>query len=284
MEKDKYKAVWLSHSSMKDFLQCPRSYFYKNIYKNPKTGRKITIMKPPLALGQAVHAALDELSVLPSTERFTMPLEKRFEKKWLTISGKRGGFTSEKEEEEYKNRGMEMIRRVSKHPGPLNNKTLKIKETVPYYWFSESENLILCGKLDWLEYIEASDSVHIIDFKTGRTAEREDSLQLPIYYLVATNCQKRPVSKVSYWYLDRSNKPVEMKMPDVEKSEEKIMKIGERIKLSRQLNHFKCAKDKKEGCVYCAPLKAVIEGQGEFVGLGDFREEIYILPDKAVSL
>ncbi len=284
MEKDKFKAIWLSHSSMKDFLNCPRAYFYRNVYKNPKTNRKITIMKPPLALGSAVHAALDELSILPSKERFTTPLEERFEKKWLTISGRRGGFASQKEEDEYKARGLEMIERVSKHPGPLKNKTLKINETVPYYWFSETENFILCGKIDWLEYIEETDSVHIIDFKTGRFDEKEDSLQLPIYYLVATNCQKRSVSKLSYWDIDRSNKPVEMKLPDVEKSKEKIMKIAERIKLARQLNHFKCAKDEKDGCVFCAPLKAVVEGKGQFVGLGDFREEIYILPDQAVSL
>jgi len=32
-EKDKFAAIWISHSSISDFLKCPRSYFLKNIYK-----------------------------------------------------------------------------------------------------------------------------------------------------------------------------------------------------------------------------------------------------------
>ena len=37
MAVDKYTAVWVSHSSMGDFLKCPRAYFLHNVYKDPKT-------------------------------------------------------------------------------------------------------------------------------------------------------------------------------------------------------------------------------------------------------
>jgi len=45
--------------------------------------------------------------------------------------------------------------------------------------------------VDWLEYKEETDSVRIIDFKTGKFDEDPDSLQLPIYYLLATHTQTK---------------------------------------------------------------------------------------------
>ena len=207
MPKDKYSAIWLSYSSIRDFLNCPRAYYLSNIYKNPKTNRKISLMKPPLALGHALHAMIDQISSLPINKRFQIPLKTRFVAVWKTVSGKRGGFRSIDEEHKYKQRGLKMIERIEKHPGPLQKKAVKIKGDLPYFWLSEEDNLILCGKIDWMVYEEESDSIQIIDFKTGRLEEKNDSLQLPIYYLLAINCQKRPVTGVSFWYLDRANKP-----------------------------------------------------------------------------
>ena len=56
---DKFKAVWVSYSSISDFKKCPRAYYLKNIYKNPKTGKKIELVAPPLALGSVVHDVLE---------------------------------------------------------------------------------------------------------------------------------------------------------------------------------------------------------------------------------
>jgi len=76
MAKDKYKALWLSHSSISDFLNCPRLYYLKNVYKDPKTGHKITVMKPPLALGLIVHQIIEEISKKPTDQRLKVPLKK----------------------------------------------------------------------------------------------------------------------------------------------------------------------------------------------------------------
>lgn len=281
---DKYKAIWLSHSSISDFLRCPRAYYYKAIFKNPKTGRKITIAKPPLSLGQAIHKVIDELSTIDTNSRFDTPLVDRFESVWKTLSGVRGGFFSEEEEKAYKDRGYKIIEMLSQHPGPLARKTVKIKEETPYYWFSENDEIILCGKIDWLEYHQDTDSVSIVEFKTGKHDEQDGSLQLPIYVLLAQHSQKRPVSGVLYWYVDKSTMPKSLPMPDIDAAQKKIAEIGSRIKLARQLSHFKCAKDEKNGCIHCAPLAAVVSGKGTFVGLGDFKEEVYVLKNEAVSL
>src|SRR3989344_2127025 len=90
--QDKYAAVWVSHSSMGDFLKCPRAYYLHNVYKDPKTGRKITLVNPALSLGQAVHTTLENLKHMPVADRLARDLLADFEKAWATVSGKRGGF------------------------------------------------------------------------------------------------------------------------------------------------------------------------------------------------
>jgi len=275
MAKDKYLATWVSHSSISDFIACPRAYYLNNVYKDPKTGHKISITSPPLALGQAVHEVIESLSVLPVEKRFDKSLIEKFNIVWKKVSGKKGGFLNDEVEHAYKSRGEEMLRKVMKNPGPLKNLAVKINMDLPYYWLSEEDNIILCGKIDWLEYLEKSESVHIIDFKTGKKAEDKKSLQLPIYYLLVSNTQKRKVEKASYWYIDKSDEPIEQKLPDMEKSYKKILKIAKEMSLARKLNRFVCPH--KTGCYKCKPLEKVVNKKAEFVGVNEYKQDMYIL-------
>lgn len=234
----------------------------------------MAIVSPPLSLGQAVHEVIEGLSVLPLNRRFMEPLTAKLETVWQKVSGKQGGFLSAELEAKYKQRGMEMLQRVEKNPGPLKNLAVKIKMELPYYWLSDEDNIILCGKLDWLEWLEKENAVKIIDFKTGKGEEKADSLQLPIYYLLATNTQDRPVVGLSYWYIDRAVEPETQKLPDIEKAREKILKIAKEMKLARQLNRFKCPHN---GCRACEPLEKILKGEGERVGSDEMGREIYIL-------
>jgi len=274
MAKDKYSAVWVSHSSISDWLSCPRAYFLKNVYKNPLTRKKVAIVSPPLSLGQAVHEVIESLSVLAVDRRLAEPLLAKFNRTWEKVKGKKGGFLTEEEEAKYKERGKEMLGRVERNPGPLKNLAVKIQMELPYYWLSEKDNIILCGKIDWLEYLKEEEAVHIIDFKTGKNEEKADSLQLPIYYLLVSHTQDRPVKKVSYWYIDRESKPVEQKLKDLESAEEKILKIAKEMKLARQLKRFKCPQG---GCRNCLPMERILQGEGELVGTDEMDREVYIL-------
>lgn len=275
MKPDKYTATWVSHTSIADFLKCPRAYFLKHVYKDPSTGHKIKIMTPPLALGQAVHEVIESLSVIPREKRLEVPLIQLFEKSWEKVKGKKGGFLSNDVELKYRQRGEDMLRRVTKNPGPILNQAVKIKMNLPYFWLSEEEGLILCGKLDWLEYLAESDSVHIIDFKTGSKDEDKDSLQLPIYLLLATNCQNRKVNKASYWYLDRSDVLTPCDLPDYETAHKKILDIARKIKLARSLEKFTCPFN---GCANCEDLERILISEGELVGQDEYGTDIYILP------
>ena len=231
-------------------------------------------MEPPLALGQAVHDAIDTLSKKPAEERFVVPLMDTFEKIWENISGQKGGFTDSEQEEKFKSRARDMITRVCAHPGPLAKKAIKIRQELPYYWLSEEDNIILCGKVDWLEYKPDSDSVRIIDFKTGKFDEDPDSLQLPIYYLLANHTQTKPITDISYWYLDRDDEPVDIQLPDADSAEKKILELARKVALARKLGHFKCRED---GCRACRPYETVLTGKATHVGINTYGQDLYIL-------
>jgi len=238
----------------------------------------MSIVNPPLALGQVVHEVLESLAVLPADERLKISLVKKLDPVWLKITGKKGGFKNFAEESEYKIRASQMLINLQENPGPILNKAIKIrsKMNLPHYWLNEEEGIILSGKIDWLEYRQEDDSVRIIDFKTGKNEEKEDSLQLPIYLLIAANKQSKKVSGASYWYLDRDDGIVDKKLPDIDESYEKVYKIAKRIQLARKINHFKCPKG---GCYACRPYERILKGEGEFVGVSDTRQDIYILGD-----
>lgn len=279
MAYDKYNSVWVSHSSINDFLKCPRLYYLHNVYKN-ELGRKINITSPALSLGIAVHNTLEGLSQYKVEDRFKKNLLETFEEEWKKISGKIGGFKTEVEEMEAKERGKNMILQVSKNPGPLLNKTVKLPPThnnmPPNFFLSEKEGIILNGKIDWLEYIPKDDSLRVIDFKTGRNKESGDSLQLPIYSLLLNALQKRKISSAAYWYLSLDKKPDLVELPNLNESYDKVLKIARRIKHARENNLFKCPNGEK-GCFACRSFEKIINGEAEFVGIGGYNQELYIV-------
>jgi ATP-dependent helicase/DNAse subunit B len=272
MANDKFSAVWVSNSSMSDFLQCPRLYYLRNVYKDPTTRHKVNIISPALALGQSVHEVLEALSMLPAEKRFEKSLLEAYEIAWSKVSGKLGGFVSKEEELETKGRGAKMLERVMKHPGPLKNKALKIKQDLPNYYISEEDNIILCGKIDWLEYLPDDDSVNIIDFKTGKNDESASSLQLPIYLLLVNKLQKRKVTKASYWYLDRQDDPVAVSLPSLEDAHEKILATARLVKEARSKMEYVC---RKGGCFGCRPFEKIINKEAEFVCVGGYKQDLY---------
>ncbi|MBI3366292.1 PD-(D/E)XK nuclease family protein [Candidatus Roizmanbacteria bacterium] len=279
MAADSYNAVWVSHTSIGDFRRCPRAYFLKNIYRDKKTGHKIKIVSAPLSLGQIIHEVLESLSTIPTEERLKESLIVKLHTLWEKISGRLGGFTNKEMELRFKKRGEEMLSRVMEHPGPLAKKAVRIKSDMDiiHYWLSEKDNIILCGKIDWLEYIQEFNSVHIIDFKTSKNEEDSNSLQLPIYYLLAKNCQNRVIDKASYWYIERNNEPTEKKLPDPKEAYTKVFNIAKKIKLARQLNVFKCPY--KIGCGSCRPMEKIIKGEAQFVGIDERGNDMYILEE-----
>ena len=282
MAMDKYSAVWVSHSSMGDFIKCPRLYYLHNVYKDPKTNRKMTIVTPYMSLGIAVHNVLEGLGQYPAAERMSRDLRAQFEEEWLKISGKKGGFTSDEQEEEFKERGKEMINTTIKNPRFLVNKRIKLPQSnMPCnFYLSEDDNIILNGLIDWIEYLD-DDTLHLIDFKTGKHEEKESSLQLPIYLLLCNALQKRKVTKASYWYLD-GDKVTEKELPDAEKAKADVYAIAIKVKQARDAKKFDCPEG-SEGCRECRIYEEILknkrgeESRAEYIGVGGFNQDVYLV-------
>lgn len=282
---DKYSAVWVSHSSMSDFIKCPRLYYLHNVYKDPKTNRKMTLVTPHMSLGVAVHNVLEGLGNYPAEQRMERDLRAQFEEEWLKVTGKKGGFLSEEQEEEFKMRGKEMINIAIKNPRFLTNKRIKLPQSnMPCnFYLSEDDNIILNGLIDWIEYLP-DDTLHMIDFKTGKYEEKESSLQLPIYLLLCNALQKRKVSKASYWYLE-TNKIVEKELPDLDTARRDVYAVAIKVKEARDKKSFDCPQG-NEGCVHCQvyeeilKLKSGEESGVEYIGVGGFNQDVYIVNKK----
>jgi ATP-dependent helicase/DNAse subunit B len=282
MPPDKYSAVWVSHSSMGDFLKCPRAYYLHNMYKNER-GRKINIVNQHLSLGIAVHETLEGLLAYKTEDRFKKPLMQTLEENWVKVSGKVGGFKSQIEEDEAKVRAKSMIERVDGHRGPLNQLALKLKEhsnnMPPNIYLSEKDNIILNGKVDWLQYVPQDDSVRVIDFKTGKNDEDPDSLQLPIYLLLLSDphIQKRKVSGVAYWYIDRNNEPTNMQLPNITEAKERVLSVALKVKELRERGIFECKRG-SAGCFACQPFEKILRGEAELVKTDETRKtELYMV-------
>lgn len=222
---------------------------------------------------------LESLSIIPTDKRFDTPLTQLFEDLWSKVSGKKGGFFDDETEHLYKERGKAMLRKVQNNPGPLERLAVKIKQDLPHYWLSTEDNIILCGKVDWLEYLPDQDAVHIIDFKTGKKRDTSQSLQLPIYHLLVHNVQKRQVAGASYWYLESDGELDEKELPELEQAHEQVLQIAKQVKTARKLEHFKCPQG-ENGCRACKPLERVISGEAELVGVSGYKQDIYVFSEK----
>ena len=291
---DKYTAVWVSHSSMGDFIKCPRSYYLHNMYKDPRTGHKVSIVSPHMSLGIAVHEVLEGLADFPADTRMDRDLLALYEAEWKKVSGKKGGFSSDEEEAEFKIRGKVMLEKVTCDPRFLVNKCIKLpQDKMPCnFYLSEEHNIILNGLVDWIEYLPQTDSLHIIDFKTGKNEEKDGSLQLPIYLLLCDALhKKRKVTKASYWYLE-SDKLIEKKLPDIDIARQEVLDVALKVKDARDTakrdgveKAFVCphgAYDittKTGGCSSCRPYEFILAGDSavEFVGVGGFSQDMYVL-------
>ncbi|MDD5606445.1 MAG: PD-(D/E)XK nuclease family protein [Candidatus Pacebacteria bacterium] len=260
--------IWISHTGLSDFKTCKKAYYYKHIYRNPKNNNKIQIVNPYLSLGSAVHETIEENK--------KEDLLQRFEKIWLKYKGKKGGFSFKEQEQEFKKRGEKMIKNAQK------SKILK-KPTFPTNGILPKmplfKNIELVGSIDWIEVLP-DNSLHIIDFKTGKNEEKEDSLQLFIYYFLAAYNFKKKIKKISYWYLDKDSEPLPKNLKNLDKALSLLKKQALEIKKTVLNNDFICNSGYKN-CFHCQEFNDIFSGKAEYVGFDQrMKKELYYIPKK----
>lgn len=267
-------AVFISPSSINAFKSCPKAYYFQYVYKNPKTGLKVQVINPKLALGAVVHDVLAQFLHSSKSVREKNQLFFILEKLWKDITGEKGGFTSLDEEKQYKERANKMLETFWSNPHFQSISPIPMPD---FPKLDLGDDLILTGKLDWIEK-EGEYAYHIIDFKTGEKEEKSDSVQLSTYAILVGSFLTNPQIRASYWYLDHEKDFREIKLPEGKDTLEKLKQMGLIIKNSRLTNSFRCQSG-YDTCWACRDFASVIEEKkGKMVAVDYSRkQEIYIV-------
>jgi len=270
------KTLWISHSALSDFKNCPQLYYFKSIWRHPETNHKIQVTSPYLSLGSAVHEVIERMQTIDPEKRFTVSLEEQFKQLWGTYAGKRGGFTDLAQEEEFKERGKKMLQRVERNAEVLKGPTCQFESNFPKVRLFKEKDIILVGNIDWIEILQ-DGKLHIIDFKTGKKEEAAESLQLPIYLILATYNLPEPIAKTSYWYLERDDVPVQIPLKPLKEYVPVIREKALRVEDAIAKNQFACQSGYKN-CFHCRQYGAVVSGNAEHVGYDEkMRKDLYFV-------
>lgn len=277
----KKDTIWISHSGISDFENCPQLYYFKSLYRDPVTNHRIQAVNPFLTLGIVVHNVIEEVGALPLSERVRVSLKKKFEKSWQFWRGKRGGFVSKRIEDDFFRRGERMIEKFERSPlmrtpnFVIKGEGFKERELLKVKLFKE-EDLILVGSIDWIEVLP-NKKLHIIDFKTGKNKEDKNSLQLPIYHILARYNLKDPIEKLSYWYLEEGNEPLAVSLASLDEYISIIRRKALEIKRAIHTDRLVCKSQNGE-CFECRKYKKIVLGKAEYVGYDEIRnKDLYLV-------
>ena len=267
--------IWISHSSLADFEKCPWLYYLRNLYRDAKFGNnfRIQVANPYLSLGEIVHDAIDNfVNRYQPRERSKDKMMYELSRGWVLKKGKTGGFKTQSQEEEFKDRSVQMAQRFLANEDFADKIPLKT-EGFPKKKLFTDKDLVLVGNFDWLE--DFADGLHIVDFKTGQHEEAEDSLQLPIYSILANETFNKPVRKTSYWYLDKDPQPRVVQLKDLDESLGLIEKKSLAVEKAKVEDNFP---HRSENCIFCREYELVSKGEAEHVGT-DFkrRREVFFI-------
>ncbi|TSC87494.1 MAG: Uncharacterized protein G01um10147_472 [Microgenomates group bacterium Gr01-1014_7] len=266
--------LFISFTSIKDFLKCPNSYYLKNIYRDPKTGNRIQIASSYLSLGSTVHDATKWFLQMQG-QVTKVQLEDKFRNLWLKYRGKNGGFESTEQEGDFGRRGLKMLENF------FNNAKV-LEPSAPDISFPKMslfEDVILMGNFDFVGEVD-DGSLHVVDFKTGAKDE-QDSLQLYIYAILAEANFGKSVSAASFWYLDREDVPRQIVLDELEPKLLWITEKAKQLKEVKEKGQWICIRGAK--CNDCNSYQAIIDGKGQFQFTDDrYHKDVYYLNTRVI--
>ena len=254
-----------SPSKLGLFEKCPKSYHFT--YLDPIYSKmKADLRKMPenifsfFTLGRAVHNAITLFFHAQEDDRTWENLKNTLKGTWTSEAqwnkkpplGESGGFKTLEEEREAYNQGLLMLKKFfSIYPKNLKITYLPtpdIRHSIQDFQdliTPINENFDISGKFDLITENE-DESLHIIDFKTGKS-EDSGSFQLKFYKVLAEEKFKRPVNKASFFFLRSGNqKEFELDKQDVNGLKDEIIK---KIDLINQTKEFE--PKPSNSCKFC---------------------------------
>ncbi len=263
-------AIYLSHTSIKDFLSCPAAYYLKNLYRDPITGHKLQVASPHLTLGIAVHNTIDwfcSQDPKPSKEQTIQ----KYRQIWKNYRLKRGGFETLEEEASYGKRGLQMIENFYNHYTALD----PCQACVKFPKYHLLEDVILIGNMDYIG-LRSDGSFSVVDFKTG-VHDEISPLQLVIYAILTEANMGKEVTEAGFWYLDRDDLPKPVVLDPVQQTLDYLIDVAKQVKLAIQQNEWVCRRDPGL-CKSCREYRSLLEKKGEFLYSDTaFKKDIYFL-------
>ena len=70
--------------------------------------------------------------------------------------------------------------------------------------------------------------------------------------------------------------PNGVKLPGIEKSHETVLEIARKVKNAREKKEFDCPRG-AAGCFACRPFEKILKGEAEYIGVGGYGQEMYII-------
>ncbi len=202
MQTTKAMPFQASHYKINTYNTCPQKYFFEYLDEDlAPIKRQIKKPRPELEVGNVVHVTLFNYFKEPKANRTFLTLKNILASTWKPPRGKEYGFTDLDEERLWFKDALLMLKTFYEHqsedqhlfyvPDPYSREEF-IK--IPL-----GEDLTLLGKVDRIDE-EDDSSLHIIDYKTGRSQE-DDDFQVMTYVILAKQKFNREVKKASYFYL-----------------------------------------------------------------------------------
>ncbi|HQK63919.1 MAG TPA: hypothetical protein PLF16_02095, partial [Candidatus Staskawiczbacteria bacterium] len=69
---------------------------------------------------------------------------------------------------------------------------------------------------------------------------------------------------------------IDVPLPDIKKAHSIVLAHARKIKGASEKGEFDCPKG-PGGCFACKPMEKILKGEAEFVGIGNYGQEIYIV-------
>ncbi len=191
----------LSFAKMKDYLQCPKKYYFANLDEFVKNNRKkFEPRSADLTMGNIIHSVLAQYFEIPQQQRSLNVLKTLLKNSWGDPRGKAGGFDDIDQEREYYRMALGMIAYFYESQGGDTN-VLHVtdpegRET--YFKEEVDSDLVLTGRIDRIDAV-GEGKLKVVDYKTG--SKEEDDFQLMLYALIAEKKFGKQVDEASYVYL-----------------------------------------------------------------------------------
>ncbi len=101
-----------------------------------------------------------------------------------------------------------------------------------------------------------------------------DSRRFSREVLSASAPSTSAVISSSYWYLRHDERPTDVDVPPIDESRERVLEVALRMKEARESGNFDCPDG---GCRYCEPYERIRNGEGTYIGSGDYGDDLYVL-------